>query len=123
MKKSKLTYTQVLLLRPAGVFLVAVSTAVAILGITTGFNIPTETQAQTTPTSSHVIINRTPTPIPTATASATLQVTIKPNQTFWEISRKYCGSHTFAQSIAKNNGYESFSRLRTGAVLTITCTQ
>lgn len=60
-------------------------------------------------------------PAPSATPAAALRVKVKKDQTFWEIAKRYCGSHQYADALARNNGYKSVSKLREGDTLTINC--
>ena len=62
-------------------------------------------------------------PTPSATPAAALRVKVKKDQTFWEIAKRYCGSHQYADTLARNNGYKSVSKLREGDVITVTCAQ
>lgn len=62
-----------------------------------------------------------PTPTATTTAQPAQRVTVKKDQTFWELAKRYCGSHTFAETLARNNGYKSVSKLRQGDSITINC--
>jgi hypothetical protein len=62
-----------------------------------------------------------PSATPAAIPTQAMKIKVKKDQTFWEIAKRYCGSHTFAESLAANNGYASVSKLREGDVITITC--
>lgn len=68
-----------------------------------------------------LIPTATVTPSATPTAQLAQRVTVKKDQTFWELAKRYCGSHTFAETLARNNGYKSVSKLRQGDTITINC--
>lgn len=55
-----------------------------------------------------------------ATPSA-IQVRVKKDQTFWEFSKRYCGTHTLAEKLARDNGYNSVSELKEGDWITVSC--
>lgn len=60
----------------------------------------------------------------TASAAAQLEllsVVVKPNESFWQLARKHCGSHRYSESIAQFNGYTDVHKLRAGAKITIVC--
>lgn len=50
-----------------------------------------------------------------------LKVRVKPNETLWQIARKHCGTHRYADSIARYNGIEDVRKVRAGSELTIVC--
>lgn len=56
----------------------------------------------------------TPAPQPT-------RVVVKKDQTFWEFAKRYCGSHTYAESMARNNGYRRVTDLKQGDTITVVC--
>lgn len=59
---------------------------------------------------------------PTATpAPQPIRVVVKKDQTFWEFAKRYCGSHTFAESMARTNGYRRVTDLKQGDTITIIC--
>ena len=68
------------------------------------------------------------TPTPTVAATPVLQpltsfetVVVKPNESFWQLARKHCGSHRFSETLAAYNGYTNVRKLRAGATIAIVC--
>ncbi len=62
--------------------------------------------------------------VPAATTSAVTTYPtfkVKKNQTFWEFAKRYCGSHTFAEKLAQDNGYKLVTDLKEGDWIKITC--
>lgn len=60
------------------------------------------------------------TPAPTI-ASSLLRLRVKKDQTFWEFAKRYCGSHTYAERLARANGYKRVTDLKEGDWITISC--
>ena len=48
-------------------------------------------------------------------------VVVKPNESFWQLARKHCGSHRFSETLAAYNGYTNVRKLRAGATIAIVC--
>ncbi len=58
---------------------------------------------------------------PAAQTTTALRIKVKKDQTFWELAKRYCGSHTSAEELAARNGYRRVSDLKEGDVITILC--
>lgn len=59
-----------------------------------------------------------------ATPSATpqpIRIRVKKDQTFWELAKQYCGSYTFAEKLARYNGYKRVTDLKEGDWIVISC--